>query len=138
MTEGWQRQHFFEAVARVVLHTHQPLLLMLDDIQWCDHETLEWLHYLLRFAPTAHLLLLGTIRTEEALSDHPLFTFLRTLQRDHLLTEIPLGPLTTSETTTLAEHIVGHQLDLATGNAKQRPNAHPGKCIHILLLLFLY
>lgn len=116
MTEGWQRQHFFEAIARVVLHTHQPLLLMLDDIQWCDQETLEWLHYLLRFAPTARLLLLGTIRIEEASPDHPLVTFLRTLQRDHLLTEIALGPLTTGETTTLAEHIVGHPLDLSTSN----------------------
>src|SRR5262249_26042215 len=69
MTEGWQRQHFFEALARSVLNAHQPLLLLLDDLQWCDPETLEWLHYLLRFDPKARLLLIGTVRSEEALPD---------------------------------------------------------------------
>ncbi|TMD66131.1 MAG: 6-hydroxy-D-nicotine oxidase, partial [Chloroflexi bacterium] len=67
MTEGWQRQHFFEALARAVLNARQPLLLLLDDLQWCDNESLEWLHYLLRFEPGAHLLLIGTVRAEETL-----------------------------------------------------------------------
>lgn len=30
-----------------------PLLLLLDDIQWCDEDTLDRLHYLLRFDPNA-------------------------------------------------------------------------------------
>src|SRR5262249_47257906 len=48
LTEGWQRHHFFEALARAVLKGPQPLLLLIDDLQWCDQETMEWLHYLLR------------------------------------------------------------------------------------------
>ena len=124
MTEGWQRQHFFEALARALLRTpgearegpgpySQPLLLLLDDLQWCDNETLEWLHYLLRFDPRARLLLIGTVRSEETLPGHPLLSFLGTLQRDSLVTEIALGPLSTAETTSLAEHIMGPQLDPA-------------------------
>lgn len=116
MTEGWQRQHFFEALARAVLNARQPLLLLLDDLQWCDNETLEWLHYLLRFAPDARLLLIGTVRAEETLPGHPLVTFLGALQRDGLVTEVTLGPLTTTETTNLAEHIMGQQLDSAMSN----------------------
>jgi predicted ATPase len=111
MTEGWQRQHFFEALARAFLCARQPLLLLLDDLQWCDQETLEWLHYLFRFAPKARLLLIGTVRAEEILPEHPLSAFLSALQRDGLVTEVALKPLDTTETTSLAEHIVGHQLN---------------------------
>ncbi len=114
MTEGWQRRQFFEALARALLSARQPLLLLLDDLQWCDNETLEWLHYLLRFASGARLLLIGTVRAEEALPGHPVVAFLGTLQRDGLATEIPLDPLTTTETISLAEHITGRPLDAAT------------------------
>src|SRR5207249_6197887 len=34
MTEGWQRQHFFEGLARAVLNARQPLLILPDDLQW--------------------------------------------------------------------------------------------------------
>jgi hypothetical protein len=33
LTEGWQRQRFFEALARALLSACQPLLLLLDDLQ---------------------------------------------------------------------------------------------------------
>ena len=55
MTEGWQRQRLFEALARAVLSTKQHLFLVLDDLQWCDRDTLEWMHYLLRADPHAKL-----------------------------------------------------------------------------------
>ncbi len=108
MKEAWQRQHFFEAIAHALLKPPQPLLLLLDDLQWCDNETLAWVHYLLRFRPKARLLLVGTIRSEEILPGHPLVTFLSALQRDSLMTEVAIGPLSTPETTALAEHIMGH------------------------------
>jgi DNA-binding SARP family transcriptional activator len=116
MTEGWQRQHFFEALARAVLSARQPLLLLLDDLQWCDDETLQWLHYLLRFEQGARLLLIGTVRAEETLPGHPLVALLAALQREGLVTEMALGPLTATETTSLAEHTIGHQLDPAMSN----------------------
>ncbi len=113
MTEGWQRRHFFEALARAVLSARQPLLLMLDDLQWCDNETLEWLHYLLRFEPGARLLLMGTVRAEEIVPGHPLKAFLGALQRDGLVTEVEPGRLAATETISLAEHIMSHPLDIA-------------------------
>jgi tetratricopeptide (TPR) repeat protein len=123
MTEEWQRQYFFEALARALLRagtSHnpygQPLLLLLDDLQWCDNDTLEWLHYLLHFEPGARLLLIGTVRSEEILPGHPLVEFLGILQRDGLVTEVALRPLNTMETASLAEHIMGHWLDPATIN----------------------
>ncbi len=127
MTEGWQRQHFFEALSRALLRAgtshspySQPLLLLLDDLQWCDNETLEFVHYLLRFEPGARLLLIGTVRAEETLPGHPLVAFLGALQRDGLVTEVALGPLTTLETTSLAEHVAGSQLDPAMSDTLYR------------------
>ncbi len=120
MTEGWQRQRFFEALARAVLNARQPLLLLLDDLQWCDEETLEWIAYLLRFEPNARLLLVGTVRADEISADHPLVTFLRALQRDSMITELSLEPLTIDETTTLAQHIAGQQIDVGMSGSLYR------------------
>lgn len=116
MTEEWQRQIFFAALARAVLSARQPLLLLLDDLQWCDQETLQWLQYLFQFAQDARLLLVGTVRVEETSPSHPLVAFLGALQRDGLVTEIPLGPLTLAETTSLAEDILGSQFDPTLSN----------------------
>ncbi len=71
MTEPWQRQRLFEALARAVLGDGQPLLLVVDDLHWCDRESLDWLHFLLRFDPGARLLVVGTCRPEELDEDCP-------------------------------------------------------------------
>src|SRR5262245_15626111 len=39
MTEYGQRQRFFEALARAVFAGPQPLIVLIDDLQWCDQET---------------------------------------------------------------------------------------------------
>jgi len=111
LTEAWQRQRLFEALARAILGARQPLLLLLDDLQWCDRETLEWLHYLLRFDEHARLLIMGTVRPEETTPAHPLEALLAALRRDGQVTEIALGPLDAAETVLLAGHLAGGDLD---------------------------
>lgn len=71
LTEAWQRQRLFEALARAILGMGQPLLLVMDDLQWCDRDTLEWLHFLLRFDRGARLLFAGSYRPEEIGEGHP-------------------------------------------------------------------
>ncbi len=113
LAENWQRKHMLEAFARAMMSTHEPLLLLLDDIQWCDRETLEWLHFLLHFEQQTPLLLIGTMRSEEMEPDHPLLSLLRNLRRDGLLTELALEPLNAEETASLALHLAGQSLDPA-------------------------
>ena len=58
--EAEQRQRLFTAVARALLAAGAPLLLVADDVQWFDHATLQFLHYLLRAEGTAPLLVAAT------------------------------------------------------------------------------
>ena len=115
VTEYGQRQRFFEALARAVLATPQPLLLLLDDVQWCDQETLAWLHFLLRFDPQARLLVIGCAREEELPPQHPLRTFLLRLHSTVHMTEIPLEPLDAAETAKLASTVSNRELEIDEG-----------------------
>ena len=108
MTQSWQRQRFWEALARAVLADDQPRLLLLDDLHWCDQETISWLNYLLHFTPQARLLIMGTSRLEEVDSAHPLTGLCFGLRREALVTDIELAPLSTEDTATLA-HVVAPQ-----------------------------
>jgi DNA-binding SARP family transcriptional activator len=110
LREAWQRNRLFEALARGVLCCRRPRLLVLDDLQWCDPDTLAWLHYLLRFDPCRGLLVVGTLRTGEIRAPE-LDALLAALRRDGLVTEVELGPLDARETATLAGLVAGRPLD---------------------------
>lgn len=111
LTESWRRQRLFEAITRAVLAASRPLLLFIDDLQWCDDETLAWLHYLLRFDPQARLLIVGTVRSEEVMDDRPLLSLLTELRGSKQLTESDLVRLNEAESATLARHVTGRELD---------------------------
>jgi len=86
--------------------------LLIDDLQWCDQETLEWLHFLLRFDSMARLLVVGCAREEEPPPHHPLRTFLLHLRNTMRVTEIPLEPLDAAETGKLAAQVANRELDV--------------------------
>ncbi len=109
LTEAWQRQRLHESLARAVLGG-RLLLLVLEDLQWCDQDTLEWLHYLLRFDSSARVLILGTLRQEEIAQDHPVATLLAALRRNWQLTEIVVGPLDAEATAQLATKVCKREL----------------------------
>ncbi len=111
MTEFGDRLRFFEALARGVLAAPQPLLLLIDDLQWCDRETIEWLHFLSRFDPRARLLVLGTARAEEVDAAHPLPALLRHLREASQLAELALEPLDAAETAELAAQVGNRAFD---------------------------
>ena len=116
LVEPWQRLRFFEALARAMLG-HQPLLLVLDDLPFCDRDSLEWLHYLLRFAPQAALLLVSTMCLEDVAPDSSLPGVLATVRRSGRLTEMGVGPLSAEETVRLAASGAGRSLTEAEGAA---------------------
>ena len=111
MSELGDRLRFFEGLARAALLAPQPLLLVIDDLQWCDRETLEWIHFLSRFDPDARLLVLGTARSEALEAAHPLAALLLQLRSASQLTEIALEPLDAAETAELAAQVGSRVFD---------------------------
>jgi len=108
--ESWQRLRFFEALAQA-FRTAAPLLLVVDDLQWADGDTIEWLHYFLRSSSGSSCLVVGTVRAEEEQDNPPLGRLLGHLEHDDLLTAIALGPLDLAATAQLAGEVLEHPLE---------------------------
>ena len=102
LTESWQRLRFYESMRAALGKSRKPLLLYLDDMQWCDPASFEWLGSLLTSPEAAGVLVLGTVRAEETDREHPFTQFMGELRRLGLVLEIPLEPLDAAETAELA------------------------------------
>ncbi len=100
--ESWQRLHFYESLSAAFGKSRKPILLYLDDMQWCDTDSFEWLNALLTSSAAAGMLLLGTVRAEETGREHPFTRFLAGLRQSGMVLEIPLEPLDAEETAELA------------------------------------
>lgn len=112
LSEVWQRQHLFETVAQVLL-ADQPVLVVIDDFQWCDEESLAFLHYLSHCDPHARLLLVGALRPDDIERGHPLQRVLASWRHAGVVDEIDLRPLEEGPTERLAASVVGMALDRA-------------------------
>ena len=110
--ETWQRLRFFDSLAQA-FQSASPLVLVLDDLQWADADTIEWLQYFLRSAADTRCLVVGTLRTEEEQDNPPLGRLLSRFERDDLLTAITLGPLDQAATAQLAGEVAEQPLDEA-------------------------
>lgn len=105
ITESWQRQAFLEALAHILLDSGVNALL-LDDLQWCDRDTLDWLGHLFHTRPAAKLLLVVTLRDGELDAGSPLHRLFGQLRQQERLTEITLPRLTAAQTAVLAATVL--------------------------------
>ena len=110
LIENWQRTRFYEALSRALLADDSPAVLVMDDLQWLDQESLDWLHYLMRLDTRANLLVVGLFRDHAIDPDHPLTKLLSALQQDDRLTDIKLRPLNIEDSVSLAENVLGNTL----------------------------
>lgn len=78
------------------------MLLYLDDMQWCDPDSLDWLNVFLMSPDAAGVLVLGTVRADETDREHPFTRFLAGLLRTGMVLEIPLDRLNAQEAAELA------------------------------------
>ena len=108
--DAWQRLRFYEALARVVGEVGRPVLLTLDDLQWCDRASLAWISFLLSFPSNSPVLIVATAREDElARSDlaEPVRS-MRSAGRVELLT---LSDLDEAGTGALAAQVLGRAVD---------------------------
>src|SRR6516165_6918554 len=109
MADAWQRHRFFEGLARALLAVGRPMMLVLDNMQWCDQETLAFVAFCLGLAPGTQILVAGTVRTDPD-EDPGLAAWAGTMRATGLLTEISLSPFEATDTAVLAEAISGRPL----------------------------
>lgn len=126
LNEPGQRLRFFQAIARALLE-HEPLLLWIDDIQWCDEGTLEFVQFFFRTHPGRKVLWLATLRSgEEASLSLLQRELIPGLRRQKRLLELFLGPLSAQESATLAqaearEGLSSHVLEALHAEAEGTP-----------------
>ncbi|MCB9157177.1 MAG: AAA family ATPase [Caldilineaceae bacterium] len=107
LTEKWRQQRFLQSIAQALAAVSGPLLLHLDDMQWSGQETLALLQFLLHSARSQPLLILGAVRTEDAVENQPLHDLVAALRHQNQLTELTLAPLSQAEVAELAEQTAG-------------------------------
>jgi DNA-binding SARP family transcriptional activator/tetratricopeptide (TPR) repeat protein len=113
LPEAELRHRLFGAIADAVLAAGTPLLLIADDVQWADAQSLGLIHYLMRVSPSARLLVAATARREELDQDHPLTGLTTALQALGRFSPVELDRLGREETALLAERVTGTPLDAA-------------------------
>ncbi len=111
VADAWRRHRFFEGLARAVLSAGRPTLLVLDDLQWCDEDTLAWLQLLFHLGQGYRLLVVASTRSEEVDDNAELTRVLQALRSAGQMTEIDLAPLDASRSADLAAAVLGTVLD---------------------------
>ncbi|HVV88126.1 MAG TPA: AAA family ATPase, partial [Kofleriaceae bacterium] len=115
-----QRRHAFDAFARLLAHwqAEGPLLLVLDDLQWADDESLAMLEALLT-GGTGRLAILALARLDSASRSHPLETMVNRLDTGAIgqVVTIALDPMPVDEAVEIVDSVGGGRLDADTARA---------------------
>src|SRR6201999_3625490 len=111
LAEAELRHRLGGALGRALPAAGGPLLVIVDDAQWADAQSLALIRDLIRSAPSARLLVAATARREELDDHHPLTALTTALAALGHLTEIGLTRLSREDTARLAGYVTGAPLD---------------------------
>jgi predicted ATPase len=95
-TEGWR---LFEGIAQLILAlaAERPVVISVDDLQWCDGDSCNLLRFLVRRTQNAPVLWLATLSLEQLERDAPASRLNRVLRAQPHANVMPLRPLTEEE-----------------------------------------
>lgn len=106
-TQDRMLREFGELIDR--LTPERPLLMVLEDLQWSDHSTVQLLDYWARRRGPSAAMVLGTFRpTELIFNDHPLAALRLELRQRRLSVDIELEFLSEAELSDYLAVRVGH------------------------------
>jgi DNA-binding CsgD family transcriptional regulator len=116
-----------DAMVRLLLDLaeRQPLLVVIDDLQWADAASLDVLAYLARFVGERPLLVVGAYRTADVGLEHRLARVLGELDRHQACTRVELGPLTAESALALVEHLASPISEELAAEIVREANGHP-------------
>ena len=137
--DGWR---LFEAVAQLLLAVaaEQPVALAIDDLQWCDGDSCNLLHFLTRRLEDAPVLWCGMVTLGELRRDAPAARLCRALRVKPRASVITLAPLSEDELWLMVREM-GH-VTVPTGGRRLASRLHqvtrgnPFYVIELLKTLF--
>jgi len=102
------RDHLFAGLNALAAResAQRPVVLVFDDVHWCDESSAAALHYVLRMNRDRPVLGVAAAREGELRDNAPMQQALRGLRRDGVLTEVTLEPLSAEYTRELIETLV--------------------------------
>jgi hypothetical protein len=108
-----ERYRLFDAVAAwlAAASAEEPVLLVLDDLQWTAKPTLLLLRHVVRSPELRRVLVLGTYRDSELGHDHPLVDVLADFRRQGDVERLSLAGLDSSGVAAFMEQAAGRALD---------------------------
>jgi hypothetical protein len=108
-TASPDRSRLFGAATELVtaLARRRPLLLVLDDLQWADDDTLLLVRHLLRRAGDAPLLMVAIARDHDLEPGSALADVVHSLERDGWVRRVPLRGLREPDVRELLVHLRG-------------------------------
>lgn len=107
------RQHLTQAYTQLLVQMSQtnPLVIIIEDLHWCDDASLEYFGYLAQFLSNHAILLILTWRADELTP--ALIRCIAAFERTRRAVEFHLAPLSLAETESMVSGILGstHTID---------------------------
>lgn len=106
-----EKYRIFDYLVRIYVNLSKlrPIILFLDDLQWADELTLDFLAYLIRNSSGERLFFVATSREWELTNENnPVRSWLRQMSRYGFQEQIKLSPLTETETAKVLESMFGY------------------------------
>jgi tetratricopeptide (TPR) repeat protein len=107
-----ERTRLFDALSQLVtdISENEPLLLVLEDLQWGDDGSIQLLHYLARNIQNSRVMICGAYRPEDLKNVrgevHPLSKTLRRMRPEKLFYEIKLTRFDKKSTASMVESLL--------------------------------
>jgi predicted ATPase len=112
---GWQRERMFAGIAELLAAAARPsgLALVIDDVQWADSATLDFLTFLTRAGRAELVTVVATVRSDETPLKPAVSRWLGHTQGSGHVQEIRLSPLARDEAAEQAAGLMGDQTSAA-------------------------
>jgi len=129
-TQGATRERMLREMAEALeaVTVEQPLVVLLEDLHWSDHATVDLLSFLARRRQTARLMVIGTYRPADVVArEHPVASVKDDLALRGLCRDLPLGPLSGADVGRyLSEALPGHRVpDGLVSRLHERTSGNP-------------
>ncbi len=104
--ERVSRDQVFAALADLVLEYSErhPLVVLFDDVQWCDESSAAAMHYVLRMNRRQPILVIGAARETELQDNEAVLQCIRGLRHEDMLQDLRLEPMDAGSLERLISH----------------------------------